>query len=223
MNFLCHALPYLNDPMMAIGTGVPDWLSVVDRKIRARSRMAASYVDDSDPVLSAIARGIVRHHDDDRWFHGTEAFVTTNLQFAVQLRDQLPGDEGFRPSFVGHILIEVLLDASWLRQQPDFGERYYAELAGAPLEHIQHCVNVITGRPTDRLVEVLQRFTRSRFLFDYLDQERLLFRLNQVMNRVGLSPLPESLLPWLAQAEQHVVRQRDMMLSPPGAASPFPL
>ena len=29
MNYFAHALPFLDDPYLAAGTGVPDWLSVV--------------------------------------------------------------------------------------------------------------------------------------------------------------------------------------------------
>ncbi len=228
MNFLCHAMPYLDQSWVAVGTAVPDWLSAVDRKIRARGRLASLHVESDDPVLAAIARGIVRHHDDDRWFHGTEAFVTTNLEFAVALRDLLQRDaghreDGFRPSFVGHILIEMLLDAIWLRDRPEIGETYYRMLGEKSATEVQRCVNVITGKPTDALAGLIERFVQARFLFDYLDDESLLFRLNQVMRRVGLAKLPPAVLDWLPDARRQVWQRRDRMLTPPGSPSPFPI
>src|ERR1041385_2901345 len=99
MNYLAHGWRFTQEPYFLAGTAVPDWLSVIDRKIRVRSRMAVEYVDDPDPLLAAVARGIVQHHADDAWFHATPAFNELNLKFAVQVRDALPGDEGFRPSF----------------------------------------------------------------------------------------------------------------------------
>lgn len=215
MNFLSHAVPYLDRPLVAAATGVPDWLSIVDRKIRARSRLAAPFVQSDDLQLRDVAVGIIRHHEDDRWFHGTEAFVSTNLELAVQLRDQLPGDAGFRPTFVGHILIEMLLDSLTIRDQPDLAERYYFSISEAGAENIQRCVNQITGKPTDRLAAVIERFVKIAFLYDYRDVERLLFRLNQVMNRVGLEPLPQSLLGWLPEAEKLVESRRDALLALP--------
>ena len=70
MNFLCHAMPYLDDPLLAVSTGVPDWLSVVDRKIRARGKLARQFFDSDDSELRLVARGVIRHIEDDRWFHG---------------------------------------------------------------------------------------------------------------------------------------------------------
>lgn len=213
MNFLSHAMPYLDRPILAVSTGIPDWLSVVDRKIRARSRAAEPFLGVEDSTLREVARGIIQHHRDDRWFHGTEAFVQTNLEFAVQLRDLLPGDAGFRPTFVGHILIEMLLDGIAIRRQPDLAERYYQAILQVGPGEIERCVNEITGRPTEGIVPVLDRFVQTRFLFDYLDTERLLFRLNQVMNRVGLEPLPRSLLGWLPGAEKLVESRRPDLLA----------
>ncbi|MEO1524822.1 MAG: hypothetical protein AAFX06_05265 [Planctomycetota bacterium] len=234
MNFLSHALPYLDQPLVAVCTAVPDWLSVIDRKIRARERMVTAVLDQSaspnqgevidqdDEALQQVAKGILAHIRDDHWFHGTAAFTETNLQLAVELRDRLPGDRGFRPMFLGHILIEVLLDAFWIRDQPELGERYYELVEACPAETIERCVNQITGKPTDRLVTTIGRFAKSRFLFDYLDDERLLFRLNQVMQRVGLAELPESLLPWIANARELVESRREQFLTPPNGTTNFP-
>ena len=188
MNFLSHAVPYLDRPLVAAATGVPDWLSIVDRKIRARSRLAAPFVQSDDLQLRDVAVGIIRHHEDDA---------------------------GFRPTFVGHILIEMLLDSLTIRDQPDLAERYYFSISEAGAENIQRCVNQITGKPTDRLAAVIERFVKIAFLYDYRDVERLLFRLNQVMNRVGLEPLPQSLLGWLPEAEKLVESRRDALLALP--------
>ncbi|MEM6691012.1 MAG: hypothetical protein AAF664_16410 [Planctomycetota bacterium] len=215
MNFLAHAAPYLHEPWVAIGSCVPDWLSAVDRKIRARRRMAEEFLDSGDEVLASVATGICHHIDDDRWFHGSEAFTTMNLQLAVELRDLLPGDRGFRPMFVGHILIEMLLDAHRIRRTPEVCDRFYEILSSADHEQTQAAVNKITGRPTDKLVDVIQRFTEIEFLRDYLDVERLLFRLNQVMKRVKLDPLPTQLSEWLLKTDTRVGEHYERLLAGP--------
>ncbi len=223
MNFLCHALPYLDQPLLAISTGIPDWLSVVDRKIRARAKLARPFIESDDQQLRLVARGIVRHVEDDRWFHGTAAFAQTNLQLAVQLRELLPDDAGFRPSFVGHILTEMLLDASWIRDDRTTADRYYGAIANEGAETIQRCVNQITGKPTAQLAGVIERFWDLRFLYDYTDHDKLLYRLNQVMKRVRLDPLPDSVGHWLPSAEKLVESRRLEMLTPPDGSNPFSL
>lgn len=223
MNFLCHAIPYLDDPLVAVCTAVPEWLSVIDRKIRARERMATAVLDSDDDSVRQVATGILNHINDDRWFHTTAAFVETNLQLAVGLRDLLPGDRGFRPMFVGHVVIEVFLDAFWIRDRPDFIEKYYKLIDDAPQELIQRCVNEITGKPTDRIAETIRRYAKARFLYDYLDHTRLLMRLNQVMRRVGLAELPDSVLPWLQEASELVESRRARFLTQPDGSTSFPL
>ena len=221
MNFLSHAMPYFDTPLLAACTAVPDWLSVVDRKIRARKRLAIQHLDSDDPSLRDVASGVIRHIEDDRWFHGTQAFIETNMLIAVQLRDLLPGDAGFRPTFVGHILIEMLLDAFWIRDDRSIADRYYQLLAEQPSGEIQRCVNQITGKPTDKLVGTIERFVEMKFLYDYLDDEKLLMRLNQVMTRVKLAPLPESLVDWLPKTRKLVESKRERFLTPPDGSTPF--
>ena len=227
MNFRSHASPYLtsssfDSPLLAVSTGIPDWLTVVDRKIRARGKLAEQHVNSADPELSDVAKGILLHISDDRWFHGTQAFVETNMELALQLRDQLPGDAGFRPSFVGHILIEMLLDGLWIRDDRNHADAYYAAIRQAPPATIERCVNVITGKPTTKLAAVIDRFTEIQFLYDYLDHEKMLMRLNQVMNRVGLPPLPATIVGWLPEAQDLVESRRRPLLTPPGDTNHFP-
>ncbi|QDV87793.1 hypothetical protein [Stieleria sp.] len=222
MNFLSHAIPYLDHPLVAVSTGVPDFLSVVDRKIRARERMAMAALGSDDDAVRDVATGILHHIRDDRWFHNTTVFVESNLQLAVGLRDLLPGDRGFRPMFVGHILIEILLDAFWIRDRPELIERYYQLVDDTSPELIQRCVNQITGKPTDRLGGAIRRYAEARFLYDYVDHRRLLMRLNQVMRRVGLAELPDSVLPWLQEASELVEFRRVRFLTPPDGSTLFP-
>ena len=222
MNFLSHAIPYLSEPLVAVCTAIPDWLSVIDRRIRARRAKAEAVLDSADADLRKVATGILNHIHDDRWFHTTPAFVQTNLELAVSLRDRLPGDRGFRPMFVGHIVIEMLLDSLWLRDQPALGEQYYEMVEAAPADLIQRCVNQITGKPTDDLVPTIRRYCETKFLYDYLQPEGMLLRLNQVMRRVSLAELPESLIPWLQQASELVEFRRARFLTKPDGSTSFP-
>ncbi len=222
MNFLCHALPYLDDPLVAAATAVPDWLSVVDRRIRARERMAIAELDSDDDAVRAVAQGILHHIRDDRWFHSTEAFVQSNLELAVALRDRLPGDRGFRPMFVSHVVIEVLLDAFWIRDRPEVAGEYYRLIDAVSPELIQSSVNRITGKQTEQLAGTIRRFADARFLYDYLEHERLLGRLNQVMHRVGLEELPPTVLPWLQEAAELVEFRRRRLLTRPDGSNRFP-
>ncbi|MEZ6117028.1 MAG: hypothetical protein R3C28_10710 [Pirellulaceae bacterium] len=216
MNYFAHGRNYVDAPWFLAGTAVPDWLNVVDRKVRARKRMALEYVNHEDAELAQVARGIVRHHDDDDWFHRTAAFAELSWQFTVEIRDLLGQDAGLRPSFLGHILVELLLDSVLSQQQPAQLDAYYAALEKLDAERITSAVETITGKGVERLTVLLPRFNAERFLYDYADDERLLFRLNGVMKRVGLAQLPNQLIPWFADARRRVAAaENDLLRHPP--------
>src|SRR5437868_4634709 len=146
MNYFAHGRRFVADPYFLAGTAVPDWLNVVDRKVRARSKHAARFVDDAEPRLAAVARGIVQHHFDDGWFHQTRAFAELSLDFTVAIRDLLPPDDGLRPSFLGHILVELLLDAELVAQAPERLAAYYQALESINPTVVAHAVNQIAMR-----------------------------------------------------------------------------
>jgi hypothetical protein len=222
MNYLAHGWRFANDPYFLAGTAAPDWLSVIDRKTRLRSRTAAGFVNDADPVLAAVARGVMQHLADDAWFHATPAFNELNLAFALEIRDSLPGDEGFRPSFLGHILVELLLDRALTEEQPQRLDDYYTALAALDPTATQAAIDRLATRPTERVAGLIPRFIAERFLYDYLDDGKLLTRLNHVMRRVGLTQLPESLAELFPPMRQRVRERMWELLTPPQLAGTKP-
>lgn len=215
MNYLAHGFRYLDSPYFLAGTAVPDWLSVVDRKVRVRSRAVGPLLDSPDETTRSIAGGINQHLADDQWFHQTRIFAETSLQFAVELRDLLPGDEGFRPSFLGHILVEVLIDATLMDRDRSVADRYYEALEHVSAMKVQQVVNEIAKVQTDCLEGWIARFRQVKFLYDYLDDAKLLFRMEQVMARVGLPLLGGHLGVWLPSARKVIAQRCDELLTPP--------
>jgi len=219
MNYLAHGWRFADQPYFLAGTAVPDWLSVIDRKMRARGKTAALFVDDSDENLAALARGIVRHHSDDEWFHQTTTFNELSLAFTLQIRDVLPADDGFRPSFLGHILVELLLDATLTEEEPARLDRYYAALSQADPIFLQTAINRLSTRQSDKVAYLVTRFLQERFLYDYQEDGKLLVRLNHVMRRVGLPQLPAELAKLFPEMRE-VVRNRRFELLPRTQDSP---
>ena len=213
MNYFAHGRLYLDDPYFVAGTAVPDWLSVVNRKSRARSKLAEPFTTHEDPKLAAVARGIIQHHHDDRWFHQTRAFAELSLDFTREIRDRLPADDGFRPSFLGHILVELLLDAKLIASDVARLDRYYAAIDALDPERVSAAVNRMTTQETGMLAFFIPRFSAERFLYDYLDDEKLLMRLNGVMRRVRLPALPHELAAWFPEARQRVNERADELLN----------
>jgi hypothetical protein len=170
-------------------------------------------IDDSDLFVAAVARGIAQHHHDDAWFHNTDAFNQVCWQVTVLCRTAVPPDEGFRPTFLRHILVEILLAAELPAGDPAALDRYYAALGQIDPLAVQAAVNRIAAAPTDRLVWFIERFCQERFLCDYADDAKLLFRLNQVMRRVRLSALPDSFQAVLPDARRLVSARANELLT----------
>lgn len=213
MNYFAHGRLFVDDPYFLAGTAVPDWLSVSDRRCRVRPRQASEYVGCDDERLAALARGIAQHHVDDSWFHATAAFSELSLGLTVRIRDALGSDEGMRPSFLGHILVELLLDAALIDAEPELLESYYAALARVDARFVQQAVSQMAARPAGRLDWFVPLFLAERFLCDYRDDARLLYRLNQVMGRVRLPRLPDEFVPVLRRARGEVAERRDDLLA----------
>lgn len=209
MNYFAHGLRFVDRPYFLAGTAVPDWLSVVDRKVRMRTRNVLPFVEPDgsagevatgggatvtvpDPVQAEVAAGVLQHLHDDQWFHETESFLVTIAELGRKFRDVLDVDDGFRAGFLGHISTELLLDAVLIEKHPGLLDCYYATLSQVDFTVVERAVNRMARQTTDRLSEFIPLFLQSEFLRDYADSRRLLHRLNQVMRRIKLSPLPEA-------------------------------
>lgn len=213
MNYFAHGFRFVDDPYFLAGTAVPDWLSAIDRKVRVRPNEARQFFDHGDAVLARVARGVSKHHEDDAWFHVTPAFGELNWRYTQQLQRLLPADDGMRPGFLGHIIIELLLDSVLIDEHPGVIDVYYRAMAEAEAWVVEEAVNRMSQSRTERLSIFIPAFTRERFLCDYSDDARLLRRLNQVMRRVGLEPLPETLLEWLPDVRREVADRRRELLA----------
>jgi len=214
MNYLAHSLACLDNPYEVAGAAVPDWLGLTRPRVRCRSRHALPFLDCQDPRLAAIARGVVRHHADDDWFHQTPAFSWLSIELARRVRRVTEDADGMRPSFLGHILLELLLDATLIAEDPRGVDAYYAALANVDAELIARAVGAMNGADSFGLAGIIERFVAMRFLYDYVQDDLLTYRLNQVMRRVGLAELPRRFVLMLPAARRLVSAHREGLLTP---------
>ncbi len=207
MNCFSHALPSLDNAYVAAGSCIPDWLGAADRKCRARERKATPFIEHEDPIVAAVAQGIVNHHQDDHWFHTNTTFQQMNIKFAVEIRELLDKERGMRTGFVGHVLIELFLDA-WLHKRfPGKLEYYYEQLETIDPEKTQAVVNLFSSNKTDKLAGAIRRVIKDRYLFDYSENSTTLYRINRVLKHIGLEKIDDRILPWMVTARERVYDQ----------------
>lgn len=212
MNYFAHALPFLDRPYFVAGASVPDWLMVADRKVRLRARDVEPFLGDGDPCAAEIAGGILQHLRDDRRFHETRAFAETSLELTALARDALGREPGMRPAFLGHLLTELLLDAVLIAENRGRLAQYYELLDACDEERVEEAVNRMAPRPSRRLAFFVRLFRRERVLWDYLEDGKLMIRLNQIMRRVRLETLPGDFGEILPAARCLVLRRKDGLL-----------
>lgn len=215
MNCFAHAIDYLDDPWFAIGTCMPDWLSMVDRKVRLRPKHIDPACDDSGGPADQLARGIKQHWEDDEWFHRTVAFHEVTSEVGVLFKNAHGSEDRFRSGFVGHIATEMLIDAVLSERNPGAMDRYYEAVESVEAAQVESQINSFGAKPTDRMQYFMQRYLEEQFLRDYEDNERCLYRLNRVLERVRLVALPDAACAQIGAARE-IVRDRcdDLLRSP---------
>lgn len=215
MNYLAHGHRYVDRPYFLAGTALPDWLSVVNRKIRLRQKHVEPHALGDGTPAAELAAGVLRHLHDDGWFHSTAAFHLVSGSIGKRLRGLYPDPDDHRPGFLGHILTEILLDACLDVRHPQAIEQYYRAMEEVDVAEVAGFVSRFTGEPVDRLTLFIPLFQSERILCDYDDPERLRYRLNQVLKRVTLPPLDDRVVPVLVWARGVVTEQADGLLASP--------
>lgn len=204
MNYLAHGRNSLGDPWVLAGTALPDWLRVLDRGLRIQAARAAEAAGDPDPHAAALARGVLRHLVDDAAFHASPAFRDATRAVASLLRPLAAALPRLRPSFVAHIVIEVLLDAEIVRADAGALDRYYGALATLDAAALERCAARMTPAPPHGLARLVRAFVDVRFVADYLDDAKVAHRVDQVFRRVGTERLGPALEPLLPAARRIV-------------------
>ena len=122
----------------------------------------------------------------------------------MELKDKLVGEAGFRPGFLGHIIVELLLDSFLHETNPGKLDQFYALISDCDPSEIQKAVNKMASRPTEKLEGFFTIFVNERYLFDYVDDDRLMYRINQVLRRVRLRPVSNIITDWVRSARSRV-------------------
>ena len=75
---------------MLAGTAVPDWLSVVDRKVRVRRRNVSELLKTLKDDDHFIAVGVLQHLHDDDLFHRSTRFMMMESELSGRFRSIMP-------------------------------------------------------------------------------------------------------------------------------------
>jgi|GEM_PF-1559438 len=170
MNYFAHAFRFIGRPRFVTGTALPDWLSVVNRRLRFRPQRLDPAALHADQKISELMAGIKQHLEDDNRFHNCEAFSRCLVAVLQEVRPFLNG-VGIPPVFLSHLLVEVLLDAQLVRTRQADVSRYYADLESVDPDWTEWATGEILGQSVSGLAHFIRLFCREKILFDYADSE----------------------------------------------------
>lgn len=193
MNYFAHSFRFLDNPYVLAGTSLPDWLSVVNRRARLRRATLIQYVDSQDERLQQLVTGAIQHLDDDLRFHNAPVFSDVLVQ-VLRLIQPVVNGRGIPLTFLAHLMIEVIFDAALLDRFPSGADDYYAALSRIDPSWVEMATEMITGQHVENLSSFIRLFCREGILHDYKDDQATFRRINQVMARLKLPPLPSSFL-----------------------------
>ncbi|MBL8852480.1 MAG: hypothetical protein JNK57_00785 [Planctomycetaceae bacterium] len=218
MNYLAHAYRFLERPTFALGTMIPDFMNMVDRRARVRRRHAERLIDMPDLFVADLAAGIVQHHCDDYSFHNSPSFLELQEQLSRHLRTTVPDPRGLRSWFTAHIGIEMLLDWTIMDQYPDSLTRLYQVFEETDCRQLCRAVEWMAGCELPKFEPMHAFFLTERFLYDYRTDVGLFYRINRILVRVGLEPFQPDQITWVPIARQWVASAHDSLLAPVVAA-----
>src|SRR5262249_45722938 len=145
---------------------------------------------------------------------------------AVRFRAVLDGERR-RPSFLAHVALEMLLDAALIDRCPGRLDGYYESLSRVCPKRGRGAAAQLAGTMVADLPGLIGGFVGLRFLEDYRTNDGLYSRLNQVVRRVKLSPLPAVAIGVLEEGRELVERRlHDLYpvdLAPFAASEPSPV
>lgn len=189
MNFLAHHVlatrilsPADPLPMYVVGSALPDLLPLAARHIRLRpaliERQPAPTAEEA-----ALRAGVLVHLATDAAFHKTPAFAAAQAEVGHILDRAAFEGIRVRRFFVAHVLTELALDAVLLRRDSTVANDFYTTFAAADRAGVTRWMETAAGQPLPDLTAVLTRFARSRYLYQYGEDEGVATGLSRLCTR----------------------------------------
>jgi len=190
MNLVAHF--YLDRDLVnsyfTVGAATPDLLSIYNSSLRIKARhLRLLSEEDLGKITPPFLDGLNRHFFADGIFHTSPTFHASTKRISTMLEEYFPDLEVKRKFFVGHILLELLLDKVLINLNPGILESYYGHFeALQPFRDIQRSIEIAVGHPVPNYETYLTKFLRKKWLYAYADAEHIAWILKRILRRVRI-------------------------------------
>jgi hypothetical protein len=190
MNFLSHF--YFDrdttNCYLVLGTVMPDLLKNADKNVIIRPEKSIH----PKPDVNSIIHGWNRHQEVDRYFHGSDFFLTHSHQLKNKLLPAMTGSP-VKPFFLGHIALELVLDNLLLTQQKVTAYKFYEHMEGCSEATINEFLTFSGLKETGFFFRYYNEFNRSKYLYSYAETREISYALKRVCMRIWKNPFtPEN-------------------------------
>lgn len=192
MNYLSHYYFDRNssDPELIAGGLLPDLVRPLDQKGALKPSKYADLLK-RNPEMASLYRGWERHKAIDKYFHASAFFETETGCLKARLKP-IFSSSGRWTFFMAHILLELCLDGLLLRTGKLNADNLYTELARVQEPSLEAFFKISEGTGAERLIEYLQKFITSRYLFNYLNDEGIIIALDRICQKLWKTPFTAS-------------------------------
>lgn len=179
MNFISHFYCHQNEnPEFNFGLLFPDFLGIISRKYKLH-QFEADYTGKSQAFLN----GIVHHKLADEKWHYNAYFETKTQAIKRILAEFGMADKPYRPFFMTHVMLELLLDRQIVRFEKSVAENMYKSLEAIDASFLKSLFQ--DEKLTEKFLPFFKNFTENRYTLTYADNEMFVYALNRLFSRVG--------------------------------------
>lgn len=190
MNYLSHFYLVQDhpDPYLILGMVLPDMVKNHRKDWNMHPRRQRLQLQ-QDPVLASVLRGWELHLETDRRFHSSLFFKEHSRELRKQIAgvlDRLP----FRPFFLAHVALELLLDSLLLLQQRVDPGKLYRQLAACEEQDIIRFLELNGIPQAPSFTAWYRAFIRDAYLYSYSSSSSLSHALEGIGQRVWQARFP---------------------------------
>lgn len=189
MNYLSHF--YLvgdsADPYLVLGMVLPDMVKNHRKSWNAHPRKHEKELAD-DGIMTSIRRGWELHLETDRRFHSSAFFSYHSSRLRKQIAQVLP-HRPFRPFFLAHVALELLLDSLLIIQEKVDTGKFYTQLAACRESEVVRFLEINGIPEAASFIPWLREFISSAYLYSYSNPGSLSYSLDRIGRRVWQAPV----------------------------------
>lgn len=179
LNFISHFHYDRNhNPYHDVGLVLPDLVRSFTKK-----HLTLNLIEDYNEQETQLLLGCQKHFQIDALFHQSYFFTSSvqSISNAIGYNATWP-----RKFFLNHVLVEILLDRVLLDNNSKLCDEFYLQLKTVDLELLSEFLRKNNVENTDHFIQSYLKFIQISFIYDYLDNKKIITALSQLYKKVGI-------------------------------------